>query len=84
MLVEETYKNMQIPDDYDLYVSEVKQIENICQKESLDGKIYAFDLISLAFKVGFSFGQQYEIDKKIWKEHFKSAFLFRPRQKIGF
>ena len=56
---------MQIPNDYDLYVSEVKQIENICRKESLDGKIYAFDLISLAFKVGFSFGQQYEIDKKI-------------------
>lgn len=68
MLVEETYKNMQIPDDYDLYASEIKQIENICRKESLDGKIYAFDLISLAFKVGFNFGQQYEIDKREYNE----------------
>lgn len=69
MLVEETYKNMQITDDYDLYASEIKQIENICRKESPDGKIYAFDLISLAFKVGFNFGQQYEIDKREYNEH---------------
>lgn len=68
MLVEETYKNMQIPDDYDLYASEIKQIENICRKESPDGKIYSFDLISLAFKVGFNFGQQYEIDKREYNE----------------
>lgn len=60
----ETYEHIQIPESYGLYESDIAQIESICKKGTPDGNIYAFDLISLAFKVGFSFGQQYEIDKK--------------------
>lgn len=65
MLVEETYKNMQIPDDYDLYVSEIKQIENICRKESPDGNIHAISLIVIAFKLGFKRGSECQIKKNV-------------------
>lgn len=64
----ETYKDVRIPDSYDLYVSDITQIENICRKESPDGNIYAFDLISLAFKIGFGLGKQYETGKRECKE----------------
>lgn len=41
------------------------RLRAFAKKGTPDGNIYAFDLISLAFKVGFGLGKQYETDKKI-------------------
>ena len=68
MRTTETYEHIQIPESYGLYASDIAQIESICKKRTPDGNIYAFDLISLAFKVGFGLGKQYETDKRECKE----------------
>lgn len=61
----EAYEHIQIPDDYDLYASEIKQIENICRKESPDGNIHAINLIVIAFKLGFKRGSECQIKKNV-------------------
>lgn len=44
------------------------RLRAFAKKRTPDGNIYAFDLISLAFKVGFGLGKQYETDKRECKE----------------
>lgn len=69
MLVIDTYKNMSIPEDYDLYISDVMDILKSCKDENKNLDVYG--AIFLAFKVGFDNGKQFQINNQEFKERMR-------------
>lgn len=69
MLVVEKYKNMNIPEDYDLHISDIMDVLKSCKDENK--KLDVYGAIFLAFKIGFDNGKQYQINNQEFKERMK-------------
>lgn len=69
MLAIDKYKNMSIPEDYDLHISDIMDVLKSCKDENK--KLDVYDAIFLAFKIGFDNGKQYQINNQEFKERMK-------------
>lgn len=69
MLAIDKYKNMSIPEDYDLHISDIMDVLKSCKDENK--KLDVYDVIFLAFKIGFDNGKQYQINNQEFKERMK-------------
>lgn len=69
MLDIDKYKNMSIPEDYNLHVFDVMDLFKNCKDENK--KLDVYGAIFLAFKIGFDNGKQYQINNQEFKERMK-------------
>lgn len=69
MLAIDKYKNMSIPEDYDLHISDIMDVLKSCKGENK--KLDVYGAIFLAFKIGFDNGKQYQINNQEFKERMK-------------
>lgn len=63
------YKNMNIPEDYDLHVSDVMDLLKNCKDKNKN--LNVTDAIRLVFRIGFDNGKQYQINSQEFKERMK-------------
>lgn len=63
------YKNMNIPEDYDLHVSDVMDLLKNCKDKNKS--LNVIDAICLAYRIGFDNGKRYQINNQEFKEQIK-------------
>lgn len=69
MLDIDKYKNMSIPEDYNLHVFDVMDLFKNCKDENKNWNVT--DAIRLAFRIGFDNGKRYQINNQEFKERIK-------------
>lgn len=69
MLAVEKYKNMNIPEEYDLHVSDVMDLLKNCKDKNKN--LNVINVICLAFRIGFDNGKQYQVNSQEFKERMK-------------
>ena len=63
------YKNMNIPEDYNLHVFDVMDLFKNCKDKNKN--LNVTDAICLAFRIGFDNGKRYQINSQEFKERIK-------------
>lgn len=69
MLAIDKYENMSIPEDYDLYISDIMDVLKSCKDKNKN--LNVTDAICLAFRIGFDNGKRYQINSQEFKERIK-------------
>lgn len=69
MLAIDKYKNMSIPEDYDLHISDIMDVLKSCKDKNKN--LNVTDAICLVFRIGFDNGKRYQINSQEFKERIK-------------
>ena len=69
MLAIDKCKNMSIPEDYDLHISDIMDVLKSCKDKNKN--LNVTDAICLVFRIGFDNGKRYQINSQEFKERIK-------------